>query len=78
MSANRYFRLALMVAALALLLLGGRLLVAPGRSDAARAFEYRYVMYTQSYIRDEEILNQLGREGWEVVAATHQGFLLKR
>jgi hypothetical protein len=34
--------------------------------------------YTQSHTRDEQILNQLRREGWEVVTAPHRGFLLKR
>ena len=67
----------LTVAALALVAIAGKL-VAPAASHAARPFEYRYIIYTQSYARDEQILNQLGREGWEVVTATHQGFLLKR
>jgi hypothetical protein len=78
MTAGRYIRLALTVVAFAFLVITGRLWVAPARGDAAGPFEYRYVLYTQSHTRDEQILNQLGREGWEVVTATHQGFLLKR
>jgi hypothetical protein len=78
MTTERYTRLVLTIVAFALVVIAGRLLMATDRSEAARPIEYRYVMYTQSYTRDEEILNRLGREGWEVVTATHQGFLLKR
>lgn len=71
-------RLMLTVVAVFLVVLAARALAPVGRSEAARTFEYRYLLYTQSYMRDEQYLNQLGREGWEVVTATPQGFILKR
>ena len=33
---------------------------------------------TRPNMRDEQLLNTLGREGWEIAAATHQGFVMKR
>jgi hypothetical protein len=78
MSAERYTRWTLAAAILTFVVIAGKLAMTPDRSDASRPFEYRYILYTQSHSRDEQILNQLGREGWEVVTSTHQGFLLKR
>jgi hypothetical protein len=78
MNVDRVTKLLWIIVALAFLTVTGKLLLTPTWSYANRPMEYKYILYTQSYLKDEELLNQLGREGWEVVGATHQGFIMKR
>jgi hypothetical protein len=70
--------LAVVLVILALVGIAGKRFVSPGWSQGWRPIEYRYVLFQPSYARDEQVLNALGRDGWEIAGVTHQGFIMKR
>lgn len=69
--------LLLTLVGLALVAVAGSGLVSPSWSQGARV-EYRYLLFAPSYARDEQNLNLMAREGWELAGVTHQGFIMKR
>jgi hypothetical protein len=71
-------KIAVVLVALALVAVGVTSFVSRGSSQGWRPVEYRYVLFQPSYARDEQVLNMLAREGWELAGVTPQGFIMKR
>ena len=79
MTIDRYTKVMLTVIALSLALIAMRPLFSPTPSYAARAIEYKLVSHDgRASLLMEKELQQLGKEGWELVWEIYGSFVLKR
>jgi hypothetical protein len=78
MKIDRYTKVVLTVVALALALIAMRPLFSPTPSYAARAIEYKVVNYGTGGPAKEKRLNEMGKDGWDLVLDVDGLMVMKR